>query len=257
MSAMRPAERDQNGQELWAPVLAHAGMGPEDDDAFREALLWRVVPELARRLTDAPGIATLVAEVDADEDDDYWCGAVSTAAQLGWQDDTSRLVVWMLTQKTTTGEANSAFFHGMAAAAAELVGARIPVLGTRAAALHAAHGDLLVRFVEAQRDLTAALLNGLTEVPLHRGDALPDIVPGAPVDPSLWPLASFAVDFETAASFAHRKVSRVGGTPVVYTGIVPIGRIVATPATGFAAGGEREVVVLAGCPGDRATVTGL
>lgn len=82
-------------------------------------------------------------------------------------------------------------------------------------------------------------------------------MPVAPVDPSLWPLASFAVDFETAAGFAHRKASRVGGTPVVYTAIVPIGRIAATPATGFATGGETEVVVLAGCPGDRATVTGL
>src|SRR5947209_3945331 len=103
MGVMRPAERHRNGQELWARVLAHAGMGPEHDGAFREALLRRVVTALAHRLADAPGIATLAAEVDADEDDDYWYGAVMRATQLGWQDDTSRLVVWMLMQKTTTG----------------------------------------------------------------------------------------------------------------------------------------------------------
>jgi hypothetical protein len=219
-------------------------------------LVSRVVEDLVARLADAAAIAALVSEVESDDDDEGWYGVDIRASELGWHDDASRLVLWLVSEKTTTGEADSPYFHAMGAAAASLVGADIPPLDNRAATLYSRHGDLLSRVVVGQRALSEGLLQGITEVALHRGDATAREL-STPADPKLWPLASFAVDFETAKSFAGRKAQRVGGTPVVYSAIVPAARIIATPATGFAVGGEREVVVDAANPSDRATVTAL
>jgi hypothetical protein len=43
--------------------------------------------------------------------------------------------------------------------------------------------------------------------------------------------------------------------PVIYSAVVPVTRIAATPATGAASAIENEIVVLAGEPDDLATVT--
>jgi hypothetical protein len=254
VSAMQPAPPDHTAQQLWDRVVTVAGVGAENDDEFRQALLLRVVPELARRLAGSPGIDALAAEVDADDDDDCWYGAGVRARQFGGTMAT-RLVVWLVATKTTSGEADSPYFHAMGAAAASLVGGTMPPLGARADALYAEHGQVLARFVDAQRDLTRAFLAGLRDVPLHRGDVLPGPLPDGPINPSLWPLASFAVDFDTAASFAVRKAGRLGGIPVVYSANISVERIAATPETGCATGAEREVVVLVGDAEDRATVT--
>lgn len=77
----------------------------------------------------------------------------------------------------------------------------------------------------------------------------------SPGNPKLWPLASFAIDFVTARDFAERAARRKGGVPVIYSAVVPVTRIAATPATGAASAIENEIVVLAGEPDDLATVT--
>ena len=162
---------------------------------------------------------------------------------------------WLIALKSTSGEGQSSRFNAVSAAAARLAEMPIPDLNGDAAVFYRDHGELLTRFVQAQLETTQELLAGMTEVVLHRGDAIEGDLPSSPTNPNLWPLASFATDFATADEFARRAARGKGGTPVVYSAIVPVARIAATPKTGAANAIEHEIVVLASNPDDLATVT--
>lgn len=209
---------------------------------------------LASGISASPGLAAFAAEAEAD-DDGEWAGGVFQAKELGREDLASQVITCLLSHKTTSGESGSPYFQALGAAAARLFGAKDPPLHDRATALLEMHGDLLASIILGQRDLTETLLDGVPSVVLHRGDAVDGLGSATTADPMLWPLASFAVDFATARSFAISKAERTGCTPLVYSAHVPAGRIAVTPASGMAAALENEVVVGAGEPGDLATVT--
>jgi hypothetical protein len=258
MLKLRPADPSQESTELWGRVVERGRVDQRPDDDLVDALSRRVVRDLSARLGDDPGVAPLVAMVEADAADGYWRGARFQAERLGFDDDLARLISWLIGLKSTTGEAESDRFHAVGAAAAELAGGAMPPLDDRASAFYREHGELPRRYVAAQQAMTAEVLDGIGEVVLHRGEAIQGELPTSPANPDLWPLAPFATDFSTASNFAHDKVSRKrGGTAVVYSAIVPVERIAATPATGAANALEREVVVMAGNPDDRATLTKL
>src|SRR5436190_843721 len=105
MSALKPAEKTQDGRELWKRVVCRAAAAPSDDDGFREALLRIVVSDVGSSVARAADIAALTSEVEGDEDVDGWYGAGERAKELGWHDDASKLVLWLLSEKTTSGEA--------------------------------------------------------------------------------------------------------------------------------------------------------
>lgn len=148
------------------------------------------------------------------------------------------------------------YFHAVQAAACDHVGIGPQPPSDPAAGIYERHGELLRLWIAAQQELTAELLNGLEESPLHRGDTITGelpVDPAAPAFPSLMPAASFATDYAAAASFAERSVRCRGGTGVVYSSIVPVERILATPVTGAANWLEYEIVLLTGSPDDLST----
>lgn len=262
MLALRPAPPTDEGAKLWNRVKAQAtvdegtgGGGDLFSDPFRDALLAHATGQLAAQLAEEPGLKALAEEIKADDEELLWQGAEHQAKVLGLTDRTSIVVLSLLSAKTTSDEHVSPYFHALQAATAALYDTAPPQMGPRGRTLFAEHREFLSGLVVAQRVLTAQLLACLGEVSLHRGDAIDASQAGSPRDPMLWPLASFATDFETATEFAQRAKNRKLGVAVVYSAVVPAGRILATPATGLAAAREREVIVATSYSGDRATVT--
>jgi len=258
MTALTPAAEHENAHAAWHRVAACVEVDlAQDADAFRAALLTRTVRELGSRLVDQEGWSALVNEVESDAESPSWHGASAQASAIGLRDRNSILVLALLSEKTTSDEETSPYFRAIQAASTSVTGAKpAGALTGRAATIHATYGAVLRLLVETQRNATTDLLTGIDALPLHRGDVLPGQVPSTPVDPMLWPLASFATEYATAAEFARAKNARAqSGTPVVYSVLVPTSRIVATPATGSAAALEYEVVVDGARSGDLATVT--
>jgi hypothetical protein len=241
--------------EVWARVTEQAMRDQQPGDEPEWPARRRAVGDLCARLTDEPGIAAMAATIAADEEKDRWHGAGFLIRQLGFEGELAQVLFWLIGVKSTRGEAGSKYFQALQAAACEHAGVATPQLGAEASTIYEEHGDLLRRWIVVQHEPTAELLTGIDEVVLHRGDIVHGEIPSSPTHLNLWPLASFATDYATAASFAKRAHRCRGGTPSVYSPIVPVERISATPVTGAANPLEHEVVLLTGNPDDLATIT--
>ncbi|MBO1418019.1 hypothetical protein [Streptomyces sp. FH025] len=115
------------------------------------------------------------------------------------------------------------------------------------AAFGTGHAAMLAAMWErTQNHLAEAHLGSLT---VWRGVATPDGRPPAGstvdgstlADPLLRPLSAFSLDPDQAYGFATAE-----GPGFVMSGIVPAGRVIATPVTGLGCLDESEVIILAG-----------
>jgi len=255
MRVLQPADPGVEGTALCGRVIEQSRPDHQPADEPEWPARRRAVRDLCSRLSNDPGIAPLAATIAADEEEDRWYGAGFLARQLGFEGELAQVVFWLIGLKSTSGEADSKYFQASQAAACHRAGIAAPQLDTPASAIWDEHGGLLTRWIAVQNELTAELLAGIEEVVLHRGDTIHGELPSSPTHPNLWPVASFATDYATAASFAERAQSCRGGTPLVYSAIVPVERILATPATGAANPLEHEVVLMTGNPDDIAMIT--
>jgi hypothetical protein len=257
MTAITPAGPDAQTPELWERIAGQGWSDPMQREAISQALRAQAIRTLATALEGEPGAPGLVAAFEADEEDDYRYGSDKLARELGLNTSEGRAASWLTALKVTSGESETHQFCAVSLAAADLVHAEHATADADTVAFYEAHATLLTAFVQAQCDATQHLLSGFTEVILHRGDVIGGDLPPGPINPNLRALASFATKPGTARSFALRAMAEKTGTPVVYSVIVPVTRIAATPATGAASAVKDEIVVVAGDPGDLATVTSV
>jgi hypothetical protein len=109
---------------------------------------------------------------------------------------------------------------------------------------------------ETQAELKS---RGIKEVRLYRGVDLTradadGLSKGVGVLIGTNALESWSVDAEVASAFAQVGPGRVG---IVFEAVVPIERILSTPATGFGCLKEGEVIVLGGVDGDGGSVNAV
>jgi hypothetical protein len=254
MRALQPADPKMEATELCNRVTEQAQLDQRPADEPEWPARRRAVRDLCSLLSDDPGIAPLAATV-ANEEEDRWCGAGFLTDQLGFKGQLAHVVFWLIGLKSTSDEADSKYFHALQAASCDHAGVAASQLGELASAIYDEHGDLLRRWIAVQYALTAELLVGIDQVVLHRGDTIHGELRRGPTHPNLRPLPSFATHYATAASFAERAQRYRGGTALVYSAIVPVERIVATPVTGAANALEREIVLTTGNADDLATIT--
>lgn len=255
MTPLRPAPASVEDSQLWMRVVDVAGARGLAGDALREVVLGHAVSELRSRLGDDEAVQALSVFAENDDDADGWAGARFQAAQLGMEDRTAILVLFLISERTTSGARQSPYARTLAETAAR----RSPGPSSRdvaASEMLAAHGAAFARFLDAQRDLTEELLEGMAEVTLHRGIQTAELAEAGEADPGLRPLSSFSTSPACAVSLAqHGSDAGGAGVTVLLSAVVPTERVLATPATGAGAVLEREVVVTAGAFGDRVTVT--
>lgn len=139
---------------------------------------------------------------------------LGSCRQLGFEGELAQVVFWLIGLKSTSGEASSKYFKALQAAACDYAGVTAIRLDDLASPIYEKHSDVLRRWVAVQYELPAELLVGIDEVVLHRGDTICGERRSSPPRLKLWPLASFATDYATAASFAERARSGRGGTPL-------------------------------------------
>lgn len=254
MTLLRPAPASAADPELWSRVLGAAGAGTLTGDELRETVVAHAVSQLCDWLGDDEALRALADFAEEDDTADGWPGAGFQATQLGLVGPVAVLVLFLISERTTSGAAGSPYARMLAHAAARKFGDR-PDPDVAAGHALDAHEATFDRFLDAQRDLTRRLLHGVHEVPLHRAIRTLDLI-ATEADPRLQPLSSFSTSAAYAVSLAeHGYDARGDGEVVLLSAIVPTARILATPASGSGAVLEHEVVVAAGAAGDRVTVT--
>ena len=256
MVPLSPAPFDAvEDHELWDRIVHASGAGRLKGDELRSAVLCHAVRQLGARLGDDAQLDAVATAAAADEDSYGWAGAEAQARALALHEAVDVVILFLLSERTASGAAESAWARALVGAAAQRCGGQWD-LDPAADALLKAHGVAFSALIEAQHELTRELMNGLTEVTLHRAVKLTQPVAAGTANPQLRPLSSFSTVVDYAKSLATGGYdSRGPGEIVVFSANVPTPRIVSTPATGWGAALEREVVVGMGAQGDWATVT--
>ena len=235
MTPLRPALASVEDSALWNRVVVAAGAHGLAGDALREAVL-------------AHAVSGLCARIGRDEQ--------IRARQLGLQDPAAIVVLFLISERTTSCAGRSPYARALVETAARRFGAPSSVSDCAARELLAAHEAAFARFFDAQRELTAELLQGRDEVTLHRGGRMTDPVEAGEKNPGLLPLSSFSTSAACALSLArHGRDAGGAGEIVLLSAVVPADRILATPATGAGAVLEQEVIVTVGDSADRVRVT--
>jgi hypothetical protein len=256
VTPLRPAAASVEDSELWNRVVVAAGARGLAGDALREAVLAHAVSGLCASIAGDEQILALGGFAEEDEDAEGWVGARFQARQLGLQDQAAIIVLFLISERTTSCAARSPYARALVETAARRFGAPSSVSDAAVRELLAAHEAAFARFLDAQRELTAELLQGRDEVTLHRGVRTTDPVKAGEENPGLLPLSSFSTSAARALSLArHGRDAGGAGEIVLLSAVVPAERILATPATGAGAVLEREVVLAVGHCADRVTVT--
>jgi hypothetical protein len=189
------------------------------------------------------------AEFDAfvDElkaDDEAWFVGSSRAAALGINDVRETAVIVLAGEWRSSEAYGRPYGRAFQLAAADAFGLAVPPeaasgVGEAARQLIDEHPTLWKQIIKAQYTRTSALL-GSGVVVAHRGLSRATPAQAGGVDPRLRPLSSFSLD---AGIAQHFPMTGSGGATVLQHADVPVERILATPATGFASLLEREIVV--------------
>jgi hypothetical protein len=255
MTPLRPTAPKTEDSELWDRVLAAADARGLEGDDLRAAVMRYAVTELCARIEDDIDIQALINAVLKDDDADGLYGACSQARELGLQSKAAVLVLFLIAERTTSFAGASPYGQALAEAAERVFADGTATSGEVVSKLMTEHGDAFVRFLTAERELTAELLDGLESVTLYRGVRM-TAPGGGELNPQLRPLSSFSTSASCAISLAeHGPDAGSQGDVVLLSAAVPVERILATPGTGAGAVLEREVVIAVGDGADRVAVS--
>ncbi len=257
MTPLRAVAPSFEDSDLWNRVVAVACARGLTGDALRDAVLSHAVSALCASIEGDEEIRTLAAFAEEDEDTEGWAGAQYQVRQLGLRDRAAVVVLFLISERTTSSAARSRYARALVEVAARRFGAA-PSYATDDAVgeLLEKHEAAFARFLDAQRKLTAELLKDRDEVTLHRAIRTTDSIEVGEMNPRLRPLSSFSTSAAYALSLAqHGRDAGGAGQIALLSAVVPSGRILATPATGAGAVLEREVVVAVGESADRVAVT--
>jgi hypothetical protein len=228
--------------DIWAMICTKLQIRTDPSDPEVERVDRLIAAEFAAELA-GDEFRAFIEELKTDVE--AWGGGKYRATALGISDIAETAVIALAGEWRSSDGYFRRYGRAFQLAAADAFDLAVPPgtlsgVGEAARQLVDRYPALWNRIINLQYARTAALL-GSSIVVAHRGNSHPTPAQQGSVDPKLRPVSSFSLDAGIALHFPMNDSSCV---TLVQHAQIPVERILATPATGFAALLEKEIVVL-------------
>lgn len=234
-SAIRPPTGAHN-VDAW-PLITAALRGANDPDDVDRLLAPRYVEMV--RSTHFSALTKRLRRCD------LWASACVRSAELDLTRDEEIAVLTLWGEWRATGGWSRRYNRALHVATAEVFDFAPPFdltrgMGKTAARIVSENRTAWHSIIRSVYDRTQALLTGSIVVG-YRGIRTDRAPSAEPHDPGLRPLSSFSLDQTTGRTF---PLSGSGSHHILQRAAIPAERVWATPASGFASLGEKELIVI-------------